>query len=102
MGDDVDGNAVSPRNYLRARRPEKFSDSVQLERSVLDRASLEYHLASLTSRSEEINFEDFARQLSQRVIAPNLTPHTGRTGGGDSKVDSETYPVAGKLTAAWY
>ena len=71
-----------PRNYLRARRPERFSDSVPNEWTILDRAILEYHLASLTSRSEEVDFETFARQLAQREVAPNLIPHTGPTGGG--------------------
>src|SRR5262249_1921737 len=46
--------------------------------------------------------EEFARELAQREIAPNLLPHTGPTGGGDSKVDSETYPVADAIAAGWY
>jgi hypothetical protein len=29
-------------------------------------------------------------------------PHTGPNGGGDSKVDSETYPVADALAEVWY
>src|SRR6266446_1250336 len=60
-----DSSPYSPRNFLRARRPEKFSDSIY-------------------------------------EIAPNLLPHTGPSGGGDSKVDSETYPVADELAQAWY
>lgn len=92
----------SPRNLLRARRPERFSDSVVIERSKLDRAILEYHLETLTNRSQELLFEGFARHLAQAEICPNLLPHTGPTGGGDSKVDAETYPVADTLTAGWY
>src|SRR5579862_3259072 len=92
----------SPRNFLRARRPERFSDSIPAERLTLNRSELEYYLHSLTSRSQETLFEEFARQLAEREVCPNLLPHTGPTGGGDSKVDSETYPVAEALSAGWF
>jgi hypothetical protein len=92
----------SPRNFLRARRPERFSDSVPAERPALNRSELEYYLHSLTSRSQETLFEEFARQLAEREVCPNLLPHTGPTGGGDSKVDSETYPVAETLSLGWF
>jgi len=69
---------------------------------VLDRALLEYHLEKLTSRGQEKDFELFARHLAQWEICPNLLPQTGPTGGGDSKVDSETYPVAEGLSLAWF
>ena len=93
---------ISPREFLRARRPERFSDSVFEEGPILDRSILEYHLDSLTNRSQEIDFEHFARCLAEREICPNLIPHTGPTGGGDSKVDTETYPVADALSFAWH
>src|ERR1700751_109457 len=32
----------------------------------------------------------------------HLLPHTGPTGGGDSKVDAETYPVADALSLVWF
>jgi len=63
---------------------------------------LEYHLSTLTSRSQEVKFEHFARRLAELEICPNLLPQTGPTGGGDSKVDSETYPVADDLALGWY
>jgi len=63
---------------------------------------LEYHLETLTNRSQETEFEGFARALIKLEICPNLLPQTGPTGGGDSKVDSETYPVADELALAWY
>ena len=47
-------------------------------------------------------FEILARGLAERRIAPNLLPHTGPTGGGDSKVDSETFPVADILALGWF
>lgn len=94
--------SFSPKSFLKARRPERFSDTVIEEVTDLDRSLLEYHLGSLTSRKQETDFERFARQLCEREICPNLLPQTGPTGGGDSKVDSETYPVADSLALAWY
>lgn len=93
--------AFSPRAFLRTRRPERFPDSAVDDRPVLERPLLEYHLSTLTNRSQELAFESFAFELAKREIAPNLLPHTGPTGGGDSKVDSETYPVTPQLSLAW-
>jgi hypothetical protein len=91
---ELPASSYSPKEFLRNRRPEQFSDTVVSARSQLDRSILEYHLESLTNRSQEIDFEAFCRRLAEHEICPNLVPHTGPTGGGDSKVDSETYPVA--------
>jgi hypothetical protein len=91
----------SPKAFLKARRPERFSDSVLRTVSELDRSLLEYHLDSLTSRSQEQAFELFARALCEREVCPNLLPTTGPTGGGDSKADAETYPVALQLSLNW-
>ena len=93
---------LSPREFLKARRPEKFSDSTVQGEQVLNRSMLEYFLDKLTNRSQEVDFENFARKLAQKEVCPNLLPHTGPTGGGDSKVDSETYPVADALSMAWF
>ena len=93
---------ISPREFLKARRPENFSDSIAQQIPELDRSLLEYHLDTLTSRSQEVEFESFARLLAQAEICPNMLPHTGPTGGGDSKVDSETYPVADSLSLTWF
>ena len=95
-------NRISPREFLKERRPEKFSDSVSQEVPALDRSLLEYYLQTLTSRSQENDFETFARRLAKQEICPNLLPHTGPTGGGDSKVDAETYPVADTLSLVWF
>lgn len=94
--------SFSPREFLKGRRPERFSDSVGQDSPVLDRSLLEYHLDTLTNRSEELQFETFARHLLEHTVCPNLLPHTGPTGGGDSKVDTETYPVAETLAMGWY
>lgn len=92
----------SPREFLKARRPERFSDTVLEERLLLDRSMLEYHLETLTNRGQETDFERFAHRLAGLEICPNLLPQTGPTGGGDSKVDSETYPVADELAFIWH
>jgi tetratricopeptide (TPR) repeat protein len=92
----------SPKEFLKNRRPERFSDSISQVVTELDRSLLEYHLDSLTSRGQETNFERFAKRLAEYEICPNLLPQTGPTGGGDSKVDSETYPVADRLALTWF
>lgn len=91
-----------PSSFMRARRPYLFSDSSVSTTPVLPRALLEYHLETLTSRKEETKFEHFARKLAEKEICPNLLPQTGPTGGGDSKVDSETYQIAGEIAERWY
>lgn len=91
-----------PSEFMRQRRPELFSDSVGLDELILERSRLEYHLHSLTSRSEEKQFEHYCRQLCEKLICPNLRPQTGPTGGGDSKVDSDTHAVATSIAERWY
>ncbi len=98
----MESRRYSPKEFLRARRPEKFSDSFTEQTPVLDRSILEYQLDSITSRKQEVSFETFAHRLAERTICPNLIPQTGPTGGGDSKVDTETYPVADSLSIIWY
>jgi hypothetical protein len=87
---------------MRARRPELFSDSQLIHEPQLSREVFEYQLETLTSRKQEIEFEHFCRKLAEKEICPNLLPQTGPTGGGDSKVDSETYPVADEIALRWY
>lgn len=93
---------ISPKSFLKARRPERFSDSVFKEVAQLDRSLLEHHLLSTTSRNQENDFANFAHKLCQRTICPNLLPQTGPMGGGDSKVDSETYPISDDLALIWH
>jgi hypothetical protein len=98
---DPDG-FPSPKEFLRARRPERFSDSESVTITAIDRNLLEYHLNTLTSRNQESDFANFAHKLAERTICPNLRPQTGPAGGGDSKADAETYPVAEDLALAWF
>lgn len=91
-----------PSEYMRGRRPHLFSDTQTKQKPIIAREVLDHHLETLTSRKQEIEFEYFARRLAERTICPNLRPQTGPTGGGDSKVDSETYPVSDEISKRWY
>lgn len=102
MEPEDNADRISPRQYYRSRHPDYFSDSYVDPERALDRSMLEFHLASLTQRSQEADFERFARRLCEKCVCPNLVPTTGPTGGGDSKADSETFPVAETLTLAWF
>lgn len=95
-------NQPNYREFMRARRPELYSDTLKVEESEMDRRQFEFHLHSLTSRKEETAFENFARALAEKELCPNLIPQTGPTGGGDSKVDTETYPVATSIATLWF
>lgn len=94
--------AYKPSDNLRERRPENYSDSIATEEPQITKDILEYHLETLTNRSQEKEFEHFARLIAEKELCPNLLPQTGPTGGGDSKVDSETYPVAEEISLRWY
>ena len=93
---------LSPRDFMRARRPELYSDSATAREPVVDAAFLHFTLAQVTERKEEVAFEHFCRRLAEKEICPNLITQTGPTGGGDSKVDTETHPVAEGIAERWY
>ena len=95
-------NEFRPSDFMRARRPYLFSDTEVAEEARLDRSTFALSPGTLTQRKQELDFERFARKLSEKEICPNLLPQTGPTGGGDSKVDSETYPVASEVSERWY
>ena len=60
------------------------------------------HPDTITARNEENVFEKFARKLAAVEICPNLRPNTGPSGGGDGKVDTETYEVSPEISDRWY
>lgn len=95
-------NIPNPSEWMRARRPNLFSDSTEKHSFKMSRVQFEYHLDTLTSRKEEYKFEYFCRKIAEKEICPNLRPQTGPTGGGDSKVDAETYPVAPEISERWW
>src|SRR5690606_17969323 len=64
--------------------------------------TLEYLLDTITARNQTHEFEIFCRKLCERTICPNLKPATGPEGGGDSKADTETVPVADEVAILNY
>jgi hypothetical protein len=84
----------SPREFMKLRRPERFSDTIISKKGALNRSILEYKLDAITSNSQEQEFQNFCFKLAQLEVAPNLRPQTGPSGGGDSKADTETFPVS--------
>ena len=95
-------NITNPRDLMRFRHPDLFSDTRVDDIPRLPKEVFEYHLDTLTSRKQEYQFEHFCRKLAEKEICPNLRVQTGPTGGGDSKVDSETYPVAEEIAERWW
>lgn len=93
---------VSPSEFMRYLRPELYSDSKGRTMYLLDAASLGYHLETITARNQTHDFEIFCRKLCERTICPNLKPATGPEGGGDSKADTETIPVADEISTLTY
>lgn len=87
---------------MRAKRPYLYSDSASTDAYRLSRSELSHHLDTLTDRNQHKDFENFARRLCEREICPNLRPQTGPEGGGDGKVDTETYPVDDKIAERWF
>jgi hypothetical protein len=94
--------AASPKQLMRQWHPDLFPDSSIIEVESLPKGFLEYHLETLTNRKQEQQFEDFCRRLAEAEICPNIKPQTGPTGGGDSKLDAATYPMAPVLAERYY
>lgn len=90
-----------PKENYKRWHPDQFSDSIIVKKASLGRDFLEYYLSRISSHSQEKDFERFCKAILEAEVCPNLSPQTGPTGGGDSKVDTETYPVAEQLTESW-
>lgn len=87
---------------MRKLRPEYYSDSASRTVIKLKADQFEYHLSTITARNQTHDFELFCRKLCERAICPDLRAQTGPEGGGDSKVDTETLPVAEKISERYY
>ncbi|MBB6698587.1 hypothetical protein [Clostridium algidicarnis] len=92
---------MNEKEFYRKIHPNLFSDSKVIKTGKLSKEFFSYFLDSLTSQSREKEFEDFCRKIIEATICPNLLPQTGPTGGGDSKVDSETFPVSESIAESW-
>ena len=91
------GEGPKPSEFMRQLRPELYSDSVPKPGHRLRSEILSHHLDTITERNQTHDFEIFCRKLCERTICPNLRPATGPEGGGDSKADTETIPVADEV-----
>jgi hypothetical protein len=92
----------SPSQFMRQLRPELYSDSTSRSQYRLGAEVLSHYLDTLTERNQTHDFELFCRKLCERTICPNLRPATGPEGGGDSKADTETTPVADEISKLTY
>lgn len=92
----------TPYEFYKKTHPQQFSDSKSTRKIDLSKDMFDYYLETLTSRSQEKEFENFCRKIAEKEICPNLIIQTGPTGGGDSKVDAETYPVSDDIALSWY
>ena len=99
---NVTHTKFSPKEFLKRRRPEKFSDSSIRETGSLDRVVLEHFLATLNIRNQELQFEDFAKKICEKIICPNLLEQTGPVAGGDGKTDTQTFPVSEQSKLLWF
>jgi hypothetical protein len=88
----------SPSEYYRESHPDEFSDSKSAEVTEIDREVIDHALASITTNNQEQSFERFCIRVCEVRVCPNLIPNTGPAGGGDGKVDADTFPVADSLS----
>lgn len=98
----ADSGVTTPSAFMRGRRPTLYSDTLVESSAPLARDAFEYRLQTITARSEEAQFQRFVHALLEVEVCPNLVPQTGPTGGGDSKVDAETYAVADAIAERWW
>lgn len=90
------------REFYQSRRPEFFSDSEVRYEVPLTRELFDLQLARLSTDKKHSEFEKFVVAVSRRLITPNIKPQTGPDGGGDGKVDAETYEVSDDISDKWY
>ena len=98
----VSRKRISPSAYMRQLRPGNYSDTEERTGYALDEPVLSHHLENITARNQTHDFEIFCRKICERTVCPNLRPQTGPDGGGDSKADTETIPVADEIAIRSY
>ena len=91
-----------PSEFMRKRRPYLYSDSSKVGAYTLSRSEFSHFLDTLTDRNQHKDFETFCRHLCERILCPNLRTQTGPEGGGDGKVDTETYVVSDEVAQRWF
>lgn len=91
-----------PSVYYRRVHPEYYSDSETIYEVPLTEELFDLQMGLLSTKKMHIAFENFALKTAMRLITPNIKPQTGPDGGGDGKVDAETYEVANDISSRWY
>lgn len=89
-------------SYYRELRPYYFSDSSVIYDIPLTRELFDAQLALLSTKKMQSEFENFVVGCACRLLTPNIKPQTGPDGGGDGKVDSETYIVSPDISDKWF
>lgn len=88
--------------YYRGIHPEYFSDSKVVYEIPLTRELFDRQLELLSTKKMQSEFENFIVGCAERLITPNIKRQTGPDGGGDGKVDAETYEVSPDISDKWY
>lgn len=88
--------------YYRELHPEYFSDSTYHYEAELTPELFDFQISRLSTDQKQDLFENFCRRLIIKLLTPNIRPQTGPTGGGDGKVDSETYEVSDDTRSKWF
>lgn len=91
-----------PSVYYRRQHPEYYSDSETIYEVPLTEELFDLQMGLLSTKKMQCAFENFALKTAMRLITPNIKPQTGPDGGGDGKVDAETYEVATDISSRWY
>ncbi len=91
-----------PSAYYRRIHPELFSDSEEIYELLLTEELFDLQMELLSTKKLHSAFENFALKTAMRLITPNIKLQTGPDGGGDGKIDAETYEVANDISSKWY
>lgn len=100
--DNQNANINRVFSYYRELHPDQFSDSTYHFESVLTPELFDFQISRLSTDQKQDLFENFCRRLIIKLLTPNIRPQTGPTGGGDGKVDAETYEVSEDTCSKWF
>ena len=91
-----------PRAFYEQAHPELFSDSTVTYEVPLTEELFDLQMDLLSTKKKQAEFEQFAVAVAARRISPNIKPQTGPDGGGDGKIDAETYEVSQDISNKWF
>lgn len=99
---NTQSHSERPSEYYRRMRPEYFSDSEVIYEVPLTEELFDAQMNLLSTKKLQNAFESFIVDVAMRLITPNIKPQTGPDGGGDGKVDAETYETSSDCSDKWY